>query len=332
MLKAIEKALEAFAVGDALGMPTEFLTRRQIHAKVGEVKTLLDPKEISPIHKELEKGRITDDTEQMLYLIEAYYRAGRVNETITGNALIKWVEETDADKKGYVGPGTLKALKMIKSGGDIKEAGKRGTTCGSAMRVGAVSLTTPLGNYEELRRRIYASSLITHNTNIAMESAMAVGYALHTAMLKTSVEDIMSKSLEGARIGREMSTFEYVGASTEERIKYIWEMHSKIDKKKEWLDFLYNVIGCGMEANEVVPVSMGIFFFSPENPWGCIKMGASIGGDTDTIAAISGIFSALYIRGHNIPGDILKYVLKINSLDLHEYAKMACDMQKKADL
>ncbi len=242
------------------------------------------------------------------------------------DALMKWTEETKADE---IGPSTLKALEAIRSGKDIKEAGSSGTTCGSAMRIGAVALTTPLGDYEELRRRVYASTVITHNTNVAMEATMAIGYALHTAMLNTSVENIMNSTLKGADIGKESSTFEYVGASTGERIALIRKMREEISEKEKWLDFLYDVIGCGMAANEVVPTSIGIFLFSPQSPWECVKMGASIGGDTDTIAALSGMLSTLYNRGHDIPEDIVEYVLKVNLLVVDKYAAIVCDMNGK---
>ena len=58
-------------------------------------------------------------------------------------------------------------------------------------------------------------------------------------------------------------------------------------------------------------------------------MGASIGGDTDTIAALSGMLSTPYNRGHDIPEDIIEYVLKVNSLVVDKYAAIVCDMNGK---
>jgi len=39
----VKQVLEAFAVGDAMGMPTEFMTLEEIREKFGIVDALLDP-------------------------------------------------------------------------------------------------------------------------------------------------------------------------------------------------------------------------------------------------------------------------------------------------
>ncbi|HPB63355.1 MAG TPA: hypothetical protein PLD15_05310, partial [Mesotoga sp.] len=53
-----------------------------------------------------------------------------------------------------------------------------------------------------------------------------------------------------------------------------------------------------------------------------IRMGASVGGDTDTIAALAGLLSALHSGDHNIPEEIVEEVLNVNRLDLSEIAEM----------
>ncbi|MBA7635202.1 hypothetical protein ES703_42803 [subsurface metagenome] len=170
MVELFERALEAFAVGDALGMPTEFMTHEAIKSKFGLVEKLLDPS-VSPIHPNLKKGQITDDTEQNLYLIETYYRS---------------------------------------------------------------------------------CSLPTHNTNI--------------------------------------------GASSGERIRYFLKGMKILKSTEEALSFIYNVVGTSMESNEVVPASIAVFAYAREDVWLSLKMGASCGGDTDTIAAIAGLLSSILRR------------------------------------
>jgi hypothetical protein len=61
-----QSALEALTVGDALGMPTEFMTREYIKRNFGFVSSIIDP-QFSLIHKNLARASITDDTEQNLY-------------------------------------------------------------------------------------------------------------------------------------------------------------------------------------------------------------------------------------------------------------------------
>ena len=56
------------ALGDALGMPTQLLSRAQIKSSYGFVDGFVVPSEDHPVSKGLPAGAITDDTEQTLLL------------------------------------------------------------------------------------------------------------------------------------------------------------------------------------------------------------------------------------------------------------------------
>lgn len=315
------QVLEAFAVGDAMGMPTEFMTLEVIRNRFGLVDHLIDPS-CSLIHRNLKKGQVTDDTEQVLYLIETFYRKGAITTGTVVEALCRWIEETHAEERGYVGPNTLRALREIQAGRNPEEAGKGGTTCGAAMRVLAPVLCA--GNDEErLKEAVWACSVPTHNTNIALEAAMGLGFGLHVAVTGASFEEIISSILGGARVGRKMSSVNLVGASTEARIRYALDEISNCRSAEDVMSFVYNVIGTSMESNEVVPAAVSIFAYAKGDVWLAIRMGASVGGDTDTIAAIAGALSCLYNRGHNIPSEVLEEVISVNRLDLRKFAEMA---------
>jgi ADP-ribosylglycohydrolase len=320
-----KQVLEAFAVGDAMGMPTEFMTLKMIRNRFGLIDTLIDPS-VSLIHKNLKKGQITDDTEQVLYLLETFYEKKGVTVEGTVEGICRWIEETHADEKGYIGPSSLKALKKIQDGENPEKAGTGGTTCGAAMRVLAPALSVEMGNKEKLKEAIHACSIPTHNTNIALEAAMSLGFGFHTAVMGASFDEILESILEGAKIGREISGNEFVGASTGERIRYALDKISNLHSPEEVMSFIYDVIGTNMESNEVVPAAVSIFAYARDDTWLSIRIGASIGGDTDTIAAISGALSCLYSRGHNIPNEVVEEVLRINNLNLERYAKMVQEM------
>ena len=65
---AVRALLEAFAVGDAVGMATEFMTRREIVERFDMVSGLTEPA-LSKNHGDLRRGQVTDDTEQVLCLL-----------------------------------------------------------------------------------------------------------------------------------------------------------------------------------------------------------------------------------------------------------------------
>ena len=108
--RRVEAALLSFACGDALGMATEFMTREQIEgAFPGGVTRLLEQKD-SQNHGDLTPGSVTDDTEQVAYLLERYRAKGEVTVEDTVDALLAWIREAGAVEKHYIGPSSLKAL------------------------------------------------------------------------------------------------------------------------------------------------------------------------------------------------------------------------------
>jgi len=322
-LSKIEKVLEAFAVGDAMGMPTEFMTLGYIREKFGLIDNLLDPS-VSPIHANLLQGQVTDDTEQVLYLINEYAAEDSVTVEGTVRGLLRWIRETGAVEKGYVGPSSKNALERIEQGEKPEEAGKGGTTCGAPMRVLSAVLCAGIqADNAGLAKLIRDCSLPTHNTSVAMESAAVLGFAMYAAKLGKSYAEILDYITEGAEHAKGMSKEQYVGASAAWRFFSVRERIEICKSPEEAMEIIYNVIGTTMEANEITPSALGIFAYAKEDVWTAIRMGSSIGGDTDTIAAIVGALSALYAQGHNIPQRVVDTVKKVNKLDLGSYALKA---------
>ncbi len=317
--------LLAFAVGDTLGMPTEFMTQGMIKKRFGFVEEIIDPK-YSLIHTNLKKGTITDDTEQVIYLIREYYKMKKVDPFTTTSALLRWIEETGAKEKGYIGPSSLSALEKIKAGEAPENAGKGGTTCGAPMRVLAPVFSVKKGDIRNLKDAIYYATLPTHNTSIAMEAAFALGYIYHLLPVGPSLTEILKGAQEFGDMGRQMVDVEFVGPSSVKRIAFLEEKIKDYTSPQEVMEFLYNIIGCTMESPDVVSAAIGIFLFAKEDTWLAIRMGASIGGDTDTIAAISGALSYLYGKNFNIPSDIVEEVIGVNNITFEEEAEMLLKM------
>jgi len=311
----ISNILYSFAVGDAMGMVTEFMDRKTISERYGIVSELLSPKD-SFIHSDLKKGQVTDDTEQNIYLLGRYLEDNCVTPENTLEALLKWIKETDAIKKGYIGPNSLKALNSVKNGGSIYEAGKSGTTCGSAMRVLAPVLFSYKSEKDILISSVKNCGIPTHNNNLAMESSMAIGFAFYSALKGANMSEITNAFIEGGEIGRRISPNIFVGPSVVQRIKIIKDHINSFCNDEEFMNFIYYVFGTTMEAVDIVTAAMGIFMFAKKDVWKAIRIGASIGGDTDTVAALAGGLSASYYGNNNIPSEIMDYVIKNNNLKI----------------
>lgn len=321
MNNTIRSILQAIAVGDALGMTTEFMTRESIVRKFGFVDRLHQP-EKSQNHSNLPYASITDDTEQIFYLIRQYCAGGTIEPNGTAQCLLNWANETDAVIKKYIGPSSLKALKLIEEGKDPRKTGVNGTTCGAIMRTPAVVLCTRSTNNADFAKDIINCAMPTHYTSTALESAVGYGFALKAAMECQDVHTIMNSAYDGAKIGVTSAPYEMCAASGSRRVKYLEDNIRQFKSENELLDFLYYIFGTGLESEDIFAATMGIFLYARDDVWLGIRMGASLGGDTDTVACLAGAICAAYAKGHNIPKDIVDDVAKHNGLDFENFASL----------
>lgn len=313
--------LEAIAVGDALGMPTEFMGRREIARRFGQVDRLLPPAE-SKLHKNLPFASVTDDTEQVLWLLDWYLREG-VDAEGTARCLLKWIRETRAAERGYVGPTSLKALAAIEAGTSPLVTGKGGNTCGGLMRTPAVVLACPDADEEELARAITASCLPTHNSAAALEAAIAFGFALRAAASGSSKEGVIEAALRGAELAASAGEDDFPPPSSAARIRLLVDLAPRWRSPDDAMVFLHDVFGAGLPSWEVCPAVFGIFLHAGTDTWLAARMGASMGGDTDTIAAMAGALSAAFAGRGNLPRGIVETVSTANRLELPRIARAA---------
>lgn len=324
-MNRFEIILEAFAAGDALGMPTEFMTHRQIKRKFGFVSELIDPK-YSMIHsKRLKLGEVTDDTEQVLYLIEEYHKDNSFSEETVKRALLRWFKECKPDEKGYIGPNTKKTIDFFDKGIEVEA---NGTTSGAPMRVLAPVLYHMDKDESSLITSIENCVIPTHNTNLAIESSLAVGFAYYYASKGANTNEIIDSAIKGAKIGEKLTEREFVGPSIAERLKIIKQYIPEADEVDKFLQKIYYIFGTTMEAVDVAGAAIAIGTYCKDDVWLAIRMGASIGGDTDTIAAIAGALSAFQAGNHNIPEGIIHLIQNENNISFKKYAKFLEEVDK----
>jgi len=317
-INLLEETLLSFATGDAMGMGTEFMTRQAINERFGVLDGFIKPLQ-SQNHSDLASASVTDDTEQVLALLKAYGRDG-LSVQVTVETLVDWINTSDAVAKRYIGPSTLSALKAVQAGGDWHVSGVNGTTCGGIMRSPAPAIYSVLRHQteQELAGDVYACLVATHNTSQAMEAAMAYAYALVRALRGASIDDIISDALRGAMAGRNLAPYEACAASTHDRILFL---RSTLGQSRfgvtEFLDYIYGVMGTSLASEDVAAAVFALFIYTEGDAWKAIRLASSLGGDTDTIAALAGALCTAYAQSSDIPDEVKETVVKVNNLDIH---------------
>jgi ADP-ribosylglycohydrolase len=337
----LRAVLTAYAVGDAMGMPTEFMTRAEIRSKFGLVDRLLEPSE-SKNHPTIPRASVTDDTEQVCALLDEYATRGRVDARDTAQRLLRWMRQSGAVEKNYIGPSSKAALEAIECGELPERAGLGGTTCGGVMRSPAAVLFS-VARDAPLPECVRACLLPTHNTQLALGPAMSYAYALRAAMRGESIERTLSEIEAGAAEGARLAPYPQCGPSVAARVRnfiarpfmapriapHVQTQTTSFSATAQGaagtkdieatLDFLYNVYGTTLASADVAAAALCIFSTARDDTWLAVRMGASVGGDTDTIAALAGALSAAHALATggslNIPTSIVHEVIEKNRLD-----------------
>mgnify|MGYP001026492541 FL=1 len=319
LFERVYGCLAGLALGDALGMPTEFLTREQIGKEFGWVDHPLRAPAWHPHHK-LRAGQVTDDTGQALAVAHAYALDGSLTAEAVARELVAWSEQVGENLPLVVGPSTRLALEQIKAGGDPRKTGRKGTTNGASYRaviVGLVNCHHP----EDLIPQVVEACLPTHGTTTAISAGVAVASAVAQAMLEgASLESIFDAAQLGAREGRSHGVWAW-GTPLEGRIELALKIVAESGSPEMALDDLASCVGVDMLVAESVATAFGLVSLAEGDVMLAVTYGANIGGDTDTMAAIAGAVCGAWQGIDALDGKILARVEKINKLDLKAEAE-----------
>ncbi len=273
MLKRFRGALVGFAIGDALGMPAEGLSREEVKRLFGRIEDFLD----SPLG-DLKAGEWTDDTEQMLKLAESILS----RRYLDPEDLSMRLASLESNRIGWT---TRKAIEKIRSGARWFQCGVESDSCGATLRVLPIGLVYSF-NLDLVEKYAMISASVTHRGPSAVGAiayALMVSCVLNGLSYDETVEEVVSR-------------VERYDELLADKISLAYEM------RFEDLDRVVDRIGNSQSVYDVVPLSFNIFT-SSENFRECAIMSANVGGDSDSISALACGLKGCEVGIDNIPED-----------------------------
>jgi ADP-ribosylglycohydrolase len=286
--------LYGLAIGDALGMPTQLLSRRQVTERWGPLLSGFEPAPPGhPIAAGLPAGAVTDDTEQAV-LLGRLLLSGRVDPGELAGALAEW--DRDMAARGsldLLGPSTRRAIDAVLAGIPPEQAGNSGDTNGAAMRIAPVGVAVAPDDLTSLVDAVHQASLVTHNTTVALAGAAAVAAAVSTGVSSADAADGANRvaaateaAVAAARLGAERGHW-VAGADVAARIE--WAVGLVAGRPAgAAAELIYTLVGTSLATQESVPAAFAVLSAVPGDPWRACLLAASLGGDCDTIAAMAG--------------------------------------------
>ncbi len=268
------------AIGDAVGSPLEGLPPDLIYTSWGSADDILN----APDEQLL---CYTDDTQMMLGVAEALLADGRIVE----ETLIHRFAANFRMQRRY-GIGVIRILEAVRLGGDWRllatsmfPGGSYGN--GAAMRVAPVGLFSHQDLdrvWEEARR----SSQPTHQHPLGIEGAQLLAVAV--ALL------VRESPFHRDRFYEELRS----RATLDE---YRWLLDSAACLSP---DDTVSILGNGIEAHRSVVTSIACFALSPNSYEEAVGRAITLGGDTDTLAAMTGALSGTYLGIGGIPARLIE--------------------------
>ncbi|TDK62149.1 ADP-ribosyl-[dinitrogen reductase] hydrolase [Bacillus salipaludis] len=279
MLNKIKGALFGFAIGDALGGTTEFLTKEAVKERYGQVREIIG----GGVWR-LEKGETTDDTAMTLAVGRGILKHPQNLVSAIGEEFLKW----NASKPKDIGNIIQTVFEIYE--GDWFEASKKAhfhylnkksAGNGSLMRCLPVALAySDLGKIEEITK---LQSKMTHYDALTEEACVIYNR-------------IAFQILQGKSLG-EAITSEVKGTIYEEALK--GKMPS-----------------CPPDGFVVNTMKWVLYWLLNEDTFLGVVIGAANEGyDSDTVAAIAGGLAGLHFGFEELPKDYCQVLLQKHELE-----------------
>ncbi len=307
-------ALQGLAIGDALGMPTQMMSREAIALHFGEITRFEAAAADHPLAAGMPAGSITDDTEQALLLARLIIDGGgHVDPAAFARELVRWEDGMRArGSLDLLGPSTKRAIEALLDGESPDQTGRFGTTNGAAMRVTPVGIARASTDLPALVELVVECSSLTHNTGIALAGAAAVAAAVSAGIDGAPLADAFDLAQEAAALAATRGHW-VAGADVGRRIGWAIDLVNPFEVEGS-LDDVYQLVGTSLATQESIPAAFALLALFPDDPWHAMTAAASLGGDSDTVAAMVGAIGGA-VHGP-FAASAIQTVAEVNQLDL----------------
>lgn len=285
--RALAGCIWGTAVGDALGLPCEGLPPRRIVALFGDVPDK---------HRFLfRRGMISDDTEHTFLVWDALTASAGEGEAFTrrlSSGLRRWILALPAG----VGLATLRAGVRLVFGVPTSRSGVFSAGNGPAMRAAILGVACAWDrDRDRLRDLVSRSSRLTHTDPKAEHGALAV--AIGAACFARA------KTEAGAVLSAVADVLPRAGA--EELREWLTRVAESISRGESTASFAARQFPRGVSGyvNHTVPVALHAVLSYPDDFRTAVRGAIACGGDTDTIAAITGGIVGAHVGIEGIPDE-----------------------------
>jgi ADP-ribosylglycohydrolase len=198
-----------------------------------------------------------------------------------------------------------------------------GSSNGAVMRISPAGMINP-GKPERACDIVFPLIFPTHRTDVAISAACGQAAAVAEALKEgATLQGVVQAAIKGAEFGDKLGkekAYIIPSASVARRIELAVELVDRSSNPMEAAIKIEDYIGSYLPAAETLPAVIGIFYACKGKPFLSMQIGASMGGDTDTVASAVGAIAGAFSGPSDIPLDMIRMVEEVNKIDLEDYA------------
>lgn len=302
------------AVGDALGMAVEGMSRDDIRTQFGRIEGYLDS--ASRYYKGLKKGSWTDDTKLTVATAEGISEVFSLDpDAMMREVLARYLLAFQDHKRGF-GKTTRESLQDRLDGKnpfDGRHMRRPGNGC--AMRSAIIGVFSAVIEYldmesstfdasswsqSDFEKLVIETSLLTHNDSRSITAAVVQAHAARDMFFPNVDESNDNLELLNALVCAAEDVEKKLGGESETpRISEVLKrIPSLLDASDE---LIADVLKTGGAAFESFPTALAYAIKYKNDFRKAVLAGANAGGDTDTIAAMTGALVGTRLGMEAIP-------------------------------
>ncbi|OON96108.1 MAG: hypothetical protein ATN32_00995 [Candidatus Epulonipiscium fishelsonii] len=317
MRDKISGTIYGMALGDAMGMPSELWGINRIKNFFGTITTFLDGPKENEVACNYTRGQFTDDTSQALIILDSLLNTKFIpNKDDIGARLLDWAIKEDAVAKNILGPTSKAALTNLKENVPTKHITDKSLSNGSAMRISPIGCLFNPDDKEKMAKFIYEVSSATHTSDVTIAGAAMIAMAVSSSMVNSDMDKVIEDVHQIEKIAKQLGA-ETFSASLMERTKIGIEIARNYEGE-EFLQKIYDIVGTGVNIIESVPAALAIAYYAKDPNISCLLC-ANLGGDTDTIGAMSTAICGALKGKSFINSEYIKILEANNDINFENY-------------
>jgi ADP-ribosyl-[dinitrogen reductase] hydrolase len=293
----VKDGIIGFVVGDALGVPVEFITRQKLNKD-----PVINMREFG-VHN-VPKGAWSDDTSMVIATIDSIIKSNGINYNDMGNKFCDWAERNNYTATGQVfdiGTTTWDSLMRY------SEGNKNAIECGADSFYengnGSLMRMLPLAYYlnkskKDVFKVVKEASSITHAHEVSV-----LGCYIYTRFAMYLIKKV-PKDIAYMLIKR----IDYESMFSKEAIEHYKRI--LVDDIRLLDTQFLSSTGYVVHTLESVMYSILCNYGYKE----CVTFAVNLGGDTDTIAALTGGLAGIHHGYDDIPRSWIQDVLRVKYL------------------